>query len=78
MRSLVDEYVNVGQDVPKQIMDKFNETMALGAASGDASAAWDVYAKNIADSGDKALIDAVNKMDAVSYTHLTLPTTPYV
>ena len=64
MRSLVDEYVNVGQDVPKQIMDKFNETMALGAASGDASAAWDVYAKNIADSGDKALIDAVNKMDA--------------
>ena len=64
MRSLVDEYVKVGQDVPKQIMDKFNETMAIGAASGDTSAAWDVYAKNIADSGDKALIDAVNQMDA--------------
>lgn len=64
MRSLVDEYVNVGQEIPKQIMDKFNETMAIGAASGDTSAAWDVYAKNIADSGDKALIDAVSKMDA--------------
>lgn len=64
MRSLVDEYVKVGQDVPKQIMDKFNETMAIGAASGDTSAAWDVYAKSIADSGDKALIDAVSQMDA--------------
>lgn len=64
MRGLVDEYVKVGQDVPKQIMDKFNETMAIGAASGDTSAAWDVYAKSIADSGDKALIDAVSKMDA--------------
>ena len=64
MRSLVDEYVNVGQEIPKQIMDKFNETMAIGAASGDTSAAWDVYAKSIADSGDKALIDAVSKMDA--------------
>lgn len=64
MRGLVDEYVKVGQDVPKQIMDKFNETMAIGAASGDTSAAWDVYAKNIADSGDKALIDAVSQMDA--------------
>lgn len=64
MRSLVDEYVKVGQDVPQQIMDKFNETMAIGAASGDTSAAWDVYAKSIADSGDKALIDAVSQMDA--------------
>lgn len=64
MRSLVDEYVNVGQEVPRQIMDKFNETMAIGAASGDMAAAWDVYAKNIADSGDKALIDAVSQMDA--------------
>lgn len=64
MRSLVDEYVKVGQDVPKQIMDKFNETMDIGAASGDTSAAWDVYAKSIADSGDKALIDAVSQMDA--------------
>lgn len=64
MRSLVDEYVNVGQEVPRQIMDKFNETMAIGAASGDTAAAWDVYAKSIADSGDKALIDAIGEMDA--------------
>lgn len=64
MRNLIDEYVNVGQEVPRQIMDKFNETMAIGAASGDMSAAWDVYAKSIADSGDKALIDAIGEMDA--------------
>lgn len=62
MRSIVDEYVKVGQEVPKQIMDKFQETMAIGAASGDADAAWDVYAKSIADSGDKALIDAISDM----------------
>lgn len=64
MRNLIDEYVNVGQEVPHQIMDKFNETMAIGAASGDTAAAWDVYAKSIADSGDKALIDAIGEMDA--------------
>lgn len=64
MRNLIDEYVNVGQEVPRQIMDKFNETMAIGAASGDTAAAWDVYAKSIADSGDKALIDAIGEMDA--------------
>lgn len=64
MRNLIDEYVNVGQEVPRQIMDKFNETMAIGAASGDTAAAWDVYAKSISDSGDKALIDAIGEMDA--------------
>lgn len=64
MTSLIDEYVATGQDVPRQIMDKFNETMAMGAAAGDADAAWQVYAKSLADSGDQALIDAINEMDA--------------
>lgn len=64
MSSLIDEYVKAGQEVPKQIMDNFNETMAIGAASGDTEAAWQVYAKQIADTGDKALIDAINQMDA--------------
>ena len=45
-------------------MDKFNETMAIGAASGDTSAAWDVYAKEHCRFGDKAPIDAVSQMDA--------------
>lgn len=38
--------------------------MEIGAASGDTDAAWQVYANAIAQSGDQALIDAVNEMDA--------------
>lgn len=64
MTSLIDEYVNVGQDIPKQIKDKFNETMEMGAAAGDTDAAWQVYANSLAESGDKALIDAISNMDA--------------
>lgn len=60
--SLMDEYAEVGQKVPKQLMDKFNETMAMGAAAGDADAAWQVYANSLAESGDKALIDAIDNM----------------
>lgn len=64
MTEMIDEYVAMGQAVPKQIMDSFNEAMEIGAASGDTDAAWQVYANAIAQSGDKALIDAVNEMDA--------------
>lgn len=64
MTSLIDEYVTTGQEIPRQIMDRFNETMEIGAASGDADAAWQVYANALAESGDQALIDAINEMDA--------------
>lgn len=64
MTEMIDEYVSMGQAIPKQIMDSFNEAMEIGAASGDTDAAWQVYANAIADSGDQALIDAINEMDA--------------
>lgn len=64
MTDMIDEYVSMGQAIPKQIMDSFNEAMEIGAASGDTDAAWQVYANAIADSGDQALIDAINEMDA--------------
>lgn len=64
MTEMIDEYVSMGQAIPKQIMDSFNEAMEIGAASGDTDAAWQVYANAIAQSGDQALIDAVNEMDA--------------
>lgn len=64
MTDMIDEYVSMGQAIPKQIMDSFNEAMEIGAASGDSDAAWQVYANAIADSGDQALIDAINEMDA--------------
>lgn len=64
MTEMIDEYVSMGQAIPKQIMDSFNEAMEIGAASGDSDAAWQVYANSIAQSGDQALIDAINEMDA--------------
>ena len=64
MTEMIDEYVSMGQAIPKQIMDSFNEAMEIGAASGDTDAAWQVYANAIAQSGDQALIDAINEMDA--------------
>ena len=64
MTDLIDEYVSMGQAIPKQIMDSFNSAMEIGAASGDASAAWQVYANSIVQSGDQALIDAINELDA--------------
>lgn len=64
MTDMIDEYVSMGQAIPKQIMDSFNEAMEIGAASGDTDAAWQVYANAIAQSGDQALIAAVNEMDA--------------
>lgn len=62
MSSMIDEYVSMGQAVPKQIMDSFNQAMEIGAVSGDTDAAWQVYANSIAKSGDKALIEAVDEM----------------
>ena len=59
MRGLVDEYVKVARDVPKQIMDKFNETMASVLLPGDTSAAWDVLPRALQIPGTKPLIDAV-------------------
>lgn len=64
MASLMDEYVSLGQAIPKQVKDSFNEAMQVGAASGDTDAAWQVYANSLASSGDKSLIDAINQMDA--------------
>ncbi|MDO4305983.1 MAG: phage tail tape measure protein [Eubacteriales bacterium] len=62
MTEMLDEYVNMGQAIPRQVMDSFNEAMQIGAASGDTDAAWQVYANSIAQSGDEALKSAVNEM----------------
>lgn len=64
MTSLMDEYAEVGQKVPQQLMDKFNQTMEMGAAAGDTDAAWQVYANSLKESGDEALINAIDEMAA--------------
>jgi TP901 family phage tail tape measure protein len=69
MASLIDEYVKAGEEIPSQLKASFNEAMETGAASGDTDAAWQVYANSLFESGDQALVDAINQMDAAG----TLP-----
>ena len=59
MGELIDEYREAGQAVPQTIMDSFNQAMQIGAASGDVDAAWQVYANQLAESGDKAMVQGI-------------------
>lgn len=61
MTDLVDEYRKIGQAVPQSVMDEFNNAMKIGAAAGDADAAWQVFASQmVADPANKALIQAID------------------
>lgn len=40
MQSLIDQYRESGQAIPKSLMDGFNEAIEVGAAAGDEDAAW--------------------------------------
>ncbi len=62
-QNLVDQYVNLGKKIPKSIKDNFDKIMETGAAAGDAEAGMQVMANNIASGADKALIDAISKLD---------------
>lgn len=58
--SIIDEYRNVGQAIPQELMTSFNEAMQLGAAAGDADAAWQVFANQmVADPANDALVKAI-------------------
>ena len=59
MQDLIDTYRTQGQKIPQALMDSFNQTMQLGAASGDVDAAWQVYANSLATSGDQALVQGI-------------------
>lgn len=60
MQSLISEYQKAGQAIPQELMTSFNDAMQLGAASGDASAAWQVYANQmVADPASDALVKAI-------------------
>lgn len=59
---MIDTYAEAGQAVPQQVMDSFNEAMQIGAAAGDADAAWQVFANQmVADPANKALVDAIDQ-----------------
>lgn len=60
MQSLMEEYRETGQAIPQEFMDSYNNAMMLGAASGDADAAWQVFANQmVADPANDALVQAI-------------------
>lgn len=67
MGSLIDQYTEAGEKVPKQLMDSFNQAIEIGAAAGDTDAAWQNYANYIAESGSDALKDMLTNPDNEMY-----------
>lgn len=60
MAGLIDEYREIGQAVPQDVMTAFNDAVQVGAAAGDADAAWQVFANQmIADPASEALVQAI-------------------
>ena len=60
MAGLIDEYREMGQAVPQDVMNAFNDAVQIGAAAGDADAAWQVFANQmVADPANKALVQAI-------------------
>lgn len=60
MAGLIDEYREMGQAVPQDVMTAFNDAVQVGAAAGDANAAWQVLANQmIADPASEALVQAI-------------------
>lgn len=55
MQSLIDQYRESGQAIPRSLMDGFNEAIKVGAAAGDEDAAWQNYANQIMESGSEEM-----------------------
>ena len=62
MTGLIDEYREMGQAIPQDVMQAFNNAMMVGAAAGDADAAWQVFASQmVADPANAALVQAIQE-----------------
>lgn len=59
MQGAIDEYIKAGSAVPQALMDSYNEAIQVGAAAGDADAGWQTFANSLVESGDTALIQAI-------------------
>lgn len=59
MGELIDAARQSGEAVPRSFMESYNNALQMGAASGDMDAAWGVYANQLLESGDKALVDGI-------------------
>ena len=74
MASLIDSLINIMNDENRQYTELLdlsnNKTTAI--VKGDVGQLQEIFGK------EQKLIDILNRLETVSYTHLTLPTTPYV
>lgn len=62
MTGMIDEYREMGQAIPQDVMTAFNDAMMVGAAAGDTSAAWQVFANQmVADPANDALVQAIQE-----------------
>lgn len=62
MTGLIDEYREMGQAIPQDVMQAFNDAVMVGAAAGDADAAWQVFASQmVADPANAALVQAIQE-----------------
>lgn len=62
MTGLIDEYREMEQAIPQDVMQAFNDAMMVGAAAGDADAAWQVFASQmVADPANAALVQAIQE-----------------
>ena len=62
LTSMIDQYRELGQDVPASVMQAFTDAMKVGAAAGDRDAAWQMLANQIIgdpEEGHTALQDAI-------------------
>lgn len=55
MGSLIDQYREAGQAVPKSLMEGYKEAIEVGAAAGNVDAAWQNYANQILESGSEEM-----------------------
>lgn len=55
MGSLIDQYREAGQAVPKSLMEGYKEAIEVGAAAGDIDATWQNYANQILESGSEEM-----------------------
>lgn len=55
MGSLIDQYREAGQAVPKSLMEGYKEAIEVGAAAGDVDAAWQNCANQILESGSEEM-----------------------
>lgn len=70
MGSLIDQYREAGQAVPKSLMEGYKEAIEVGAAAGGVDAAWQNYANQILESGSEEMKSVLTDPSNPAYKDL--------